>query len=178
VPLDHFLNAQMSLVSASSSVFCNQFLFSIFIWFLRFLIALLVALFVSGEIVLVSCISCLALVFQLRVILSAFCIFAFHHGLAFSEGWAIFAVLWVASIRASCSADAASSACVCDRLMLVMLVNAFWRLSIVSENASIHFLASVSFRSNLGLLDGVFVCRWPWSIVQVMGTWSVANESS
>jgi hypothetical protein len=114
--LDHFLNAHMSLVSASSSVFCSQFLFSIFILFLRFLIALLVALFVSEEIELVSCNSCLALVFQSQVILSACCISVFHHGLAFSEGWAIFAVLWVALIMASCNADAASSACDCDRL--------------------------------------------------------------
>jgi hypothetical protein len=118
------------------------------------------------------------LVFQSRVILSVCCILVFHHGLAFSEGRAIFAVLWVASIRASCSVDAASSACVCDRLMLVKLVNAFWCLSIASENASVHFLASVSFRLNLGLLDGVFVGRWPWSIVQVMGKWSEVNESS
>jgi hypothetical protein len=71
--LDHFLNAHMLLVSASSSVFCNQFLFSVFILFLRFLTALLVALFVSEEIELVSCIYCLALVFQSRVILSACC---------------------------------------------------------------------------------------------------------
>jgi hypothetical protein len=54
VPLDHFLKAQMSLVSASSRVFCSQFPFSILILFLRFLIALLFALFVSDEIELVS----------------------------------------------------------------------------------------------------------------------------
>jgi hypothetical protein len=97
-------------VSASSSVFCSQFLFSVLILFLRFLIALLVSFFVSGDIELESCISCLAFVFQSRVILSVCCIFVFHHGFAFSKGRAIFAVLWVASIRASCSADAASSA--------------------------------------------------------------------
>jgi hypothetical protein len=93
----------------------------------------------------------------------------FHHGFAFSEGQAIFAVLWVASIRASWIAFAASSACDCDRLMLVRLVKTFWRLSIVSENASVHFLTLVSLRLNLGLLDGAFVGRWPWSIVHVMG---------
>jgi hypothetical protein len=164
-------------VSASSSVFCSQFIFSVFILFLRFLTALLVALFVSEEIELVSCNSCLALVFQSRVILSVCCISAFHHGLAFSEGRAIFAVLWVALIRASCNADAASSACDCDELMLVRLVNAFWRLSIASENASVHFLTSVSLRLNHGLLDGAFVGCWPWSIIHVMGKWSEANES-
>jgi hypothetical protein len=56
-------------------------------------------------------------------------------------------------------------------------VNAFWRLLIVSENASVHFLTSVSLRLNLGLLDGAFVGRWPWPIVHVMGKWSEANKS-
>jgi hypothetical protein len=37
---------------------------------------------------------------------------------------------------------------------------------------------SVSLRLNLGLLDGAFVGRWPWSIVHVMGKWSDVNESS
>jgi hypothetical protein len=83
----------MLLVSTSSSVFCGQFLFPVFILFLRFLTALLVALFVSDEIELVSCNSCLALVFQSRVILSVYCISAFHHGLAFSEGRAVRATL-------------------------------------------------------------------------------------
>jgi hypothetical protein len=78
---------------------------------LRFLTALLVALFISEEIVLVSCISCLALVFQSWVILSACCISVFHHSFAFSEGWAIFAVLCVASIRDSWNVIATSSAC-------------------------------------------------------------------
>jgi hypothetical protein len=40
-----------------------NFLFSVLILFLRFLMALLFALFVSEEIELVSCSSCLALVF-------------------------------------------------------------------------------------------------------------------
>jgi hypothetical protein len=101
----------MSLVSASSSVFCSHFLFSVLILFLRFLIALLSALFVSEEIELVSCGSCLALVFQSWVLLSACCISALHHGLAFSEGCAIFAVFHVALIRASWIAIAACSAC-------------------------------------------------------------------
>jgi hypothetical protein len=101
----------MSLVSAPSSVFCNHFLFSVLILFLRFLIALLLALFVSGEIALVSCSSCLALFFQSQVLLSMCFISAFHHGLAFSEGCAIFAVFCVASIRASWNAFAACSAC-------------------------------------------------------------------
>jgi hypothetical protein len=79
----------MSLVSASSSVFCSYFLFFVLIVFLRFLITLLLALFVSGEIKLVSCISCLALFFQSRVLLSACFILAFHHSLDFSEGCAI-----------------------------------------------------------------------------------------
>jgi hypothetical protein len=70
-PLDHFLKAQMSLVSASSSVFCSYFLFSISILFLRFLIALLLVLLVSDEIELVLYSSCLALVFQSQVFLSA-----------------------------------------------------------------------------------------------------------
>jgi hypothetical protein len=100
-PLDHFLKAYMSLVSASSSVFYNHFLFSVLILFLRFLIALLLVLFVFEVIELVLCSSCLALVFQSRVLLTAHCISAFHHGLAFSEGCAIFAVFCVASIRAS-----------------------------------------------------------------------------
>jgi hypothetical protein len=164
----------MSLVSTSSSVFCSRFLFSVFILFLRFLTALLVALFVSEEIELVLCSSCLALVFQSWVILSVCCISVFHHSLAFSERQAIFAVLWVASIRASCNVDAASLACDCDRLMLVRLVNVFWCLLIASENASLHFLTSVSLR----LLDGVFVGHWPGSIIHVMGKWSEANESS
>jgi hypothetical protein len=69
-PLDHFLKAQMSLVSASSKVFCSQFLFSVLILFLRFLIALLFSFFVSDEIELVSNSSCLALVFQSLVFLS------------------------------------------------------------------------------------------------------------
>jgi hypothetical protein len=37
-------------------------------------------------------------------------------------------------------------------------------------------LALVSFVLNLGLFDGVFVGCCPWSIVQVMGKWSEANE--
>jgi hypothetical protein len=102
----------------------------------------------------------------------------FYHSFAFSEGRAIFAVLWVASIRASWIVIAASSACDCDRLMLVRLVKAFWHLLIVSENAFVHFLTSLSLRLNLGLLDGAFVGHWPWSIVYVMGKWSDANESS
>jgi hypothetical protein len=101
----------MSLVSASSSVFCNDFLFSVLILILRFLIALLLVLFVSEEIELVSCSSCLALVFQSLVLLSACCISVFHHGLAFSEGCAIFAVFCVSSTRASWIAIAACSAC-------------------------------------------------------------------
>jgi hypothetical protein len=62
--------------------------------------------------------------------------------------------------------------------MLVRLVNAFWCLSIASDNASVYFLTSVSLRLNLGLLDGAFVGHWPWSIVHVMGKWSEANGSS
>jgi hypothetical protein len=49
--------------------------------------------------------------------LSACCISVFHHGLAFFEGHTIFAVFWVALIRASCIAVAASSACDCVRLV-------------------------------------------------------------
>jgi hypothetical protein len=39
-------------------------------------------------------------------------------------------------------------------------------------------LTSVSLRLNLGLLAGVFMGHWPWSIVHVMGKWSEVNESS
>jgi hypothetical protein len=77
---------------------------------------------VSEEIELVLCSSCLALVFQSRVLLSACCILVFHHSLAFSEGHTIFAVFWVALIRASWIAFAASVACDCVRLMLVRLL--------------------------------------------------------
>jgi hypothetical protein len=91
----------MSLVSASSSVFCNHFLFSFFIWFLKLFTALLAAFFVSEEIELVSNTSCLDLIFQAWVVLRECCIFVFYCSFAFSESHAIFADLWVALSRAS-----------------------------------------------------------------------------
>jgi hypothetical protein len=68
LPADHFLNDQISSVSASSRVFCNQFNFSFVMQFLRFRSDLLSAFLVAGETVLVSAISCLAFVFHERVL--------------------------------------------------------------------------------------------------------------
>ena len=112
LPADHFLNDQISSVSASSKVFCNHVIFSLLMQFFRSLSDLLSALLVVCEIVLVSAISCLALVFQALVFVSALLIVVFHHGLACSEGRDGFAVFWVASVSAAWRAIAAFLACV------------------------------------------------------------------
>jgi hypothetical protein len=112
-----------------------------------------------------------------QAVLRECCISEFHHGFAFSEGRAIFAVLWVALSRASCIAITASLVCDCVMFMSVRFVKTFQCLSIALENASVHFLTSVSLRLKHGLLDGVFIDHWPWSIVHVMGKWSDVKDN-
>jgi hypothetical protein len=57
----------------------------------------------------------LRIILQVSLVYSRVCVVlglsVFHHGFAFSEGQAIFAVLWVASIRDSWIVIAAYSAC-------------------------------------------------------------------
>jgi hypothetical protein len=80
-------------------------------------------------------------------------------------------------MSASCSAIAAFLTSSCEGMMLVSCENMLFHFSMVLLNASAHFFGFVSFMLNQPFEGCLFVYCLPWSMFQVMGKWSVVNES-